>query len=61
MLMNGEEAPESPDDFDRLIIGSPNSSYLWIKYIAYYLKVDNRDSIFSYIECNVVVAVGGYW
>ena len=38
-LMSGENSPESPDEFDRLIIGSPNSSYLWIKYIAFYLKV----------------------
>lgn len=29
--------PESTEDFERLVLGSPNSSYLWIRYMAFLL------------------------
>lgn len=29
--------PESIEDFERLVLGSPNSSYLWIRYMAFLL------------------------
>ena len=31
-------APESADDFERLVLGSPSSSYVWIRYMAFLLK-----------------------
>ena len=31
--------PENEGDFERLLVGSPNSSYLWIKYMAFLLSV----------------------
>ncbi|KAI9482770.1 MAG: hypothetical protein EXX96DRAFT_647601 [Benjaminiella poitrasii] len=32
-------APQTANDYERLLIGSPNSSYLWINYMAYQLQL----------------------
>ena len=32
-------APESTADFERVLLGSPNSSYLWIQYMSFYLQM----------------------
>jgi rRNA biogenesis protein RRP5 len=32
-------APESTADFERLLLGSPNSSYLWIQYMSFQLQL----------------------
>lgn len=37
------KAPESTADFDRLLLGSPNSSYLWIQYMAFLLQLADVD------------------
>ena len=39
----GEAQPESPEDYERLILGDPNSSFLWIRYITYYLALTEVD------------------
>jgi rRNA biogenesis protein RRP5 len=31
--------PESNEDFERLLLGSPNSSYLWIQYMSFQLPL----------------------
>ncbi|KAJ7225707.1 hypothetical protein GGX14DRAFT_640485 [Mycena pura] len=31
--------PESNADFERLLLGSPNSSYLWVQYMSFQLQV----------------------
>lgn len=31
--------PESTADFERLLLGSPNSSYLWIQYMSFQLQL----------------------
>ncbi|KAL4069766.1 hypothetical protein V8B97DRAFT_2051647 [Scleroderma yunnanense] len=36
-------APESTADFERLLLGSPNSSYLWIQYMSFYLQMSEVD------------------
>ena len=36
--MDGTLVPESKDDFERLVIASPNSSFVWIQYMAFYLQ-----------------------
>ncbi len=36
-------APESNSDFERLLLGSPNSSYLWVQYIAFQLQISEID------------------
>jgi len=37
------QAPTSPSDFDRLLLAAPNSSYLWIQYMSYYLQLSDAD------------------
>jgi rRNA biogenesis protein RRP5 len=33
------KTPESNTDFERLLLGSPNSSYLWIQYMSFQLQL----------------------
>lgn len=33
------KAPESNADFERLLLGSPNSSYLWVQYMSFQLQL----------------------
>ena len=37
------KAPESTADFERLLLGSPNSSYLWIQYMSFQLQISEID------------------
>ncbi|XP_054974742.1 protein RRP5 homolog isoform X2 [Sorex araneus] len=37
-LMDPGRQPESADDFDRLVLSSPNSSILWVQYMAFHLQ-----------------------
>lgn len=34
-----DAAPKAADDFERLLLGSPCSSYLWIRYMAFLLSM----------------------
>ncbi|MEE6485919.1 hypothetical protein FKM82_014452 [Ascaphus truei] len=36
-LMDVHRQPQSAEDFDRLVLGSPNSSILWLQYMAFHL------------------------
>ncbi|XP_020823426.1 protein RRP5 homolog isoform X1 [Phascolarctos cinereus] len=36
-LMDPSWQPETADDFDRLVLSSPNSSILWLQYMAFHL------------------------
>lgn len=38
-LADSTADPKTPDDFDRILLGQPNSSELWAKYIAYHVAV----------------------
>ncbi|KAJ3043804.1 Protein RRP5 [Rhizophlyctis rosea] len=42
-LLEGDQAPEVAEDFERLLLGSPNSSYLWIKFMAFQLQMAEVD------------------
>lgn len=33
------KTPESTADFERLLLGSPNSSYLWVQYMSFQLQL----------------------
>merc|ERR1712023_627680 len=44
VLREGNLMPETPADFERMLVGEPNSSYLWIQYMAHYLKSVDIDS-----------------
>ncbi|KAK7059164.1 rRNA biogenesis protein rrp5 [Paramarasmius palmivorus] len=35
--------PESTADFERLLLGSPNSSYMWIQYMSFQLQLSEID------------------
>lgn len=35
--------PESTDDFERVLLGSPNSSFLWIQYMSFQLQLSEID------------------
>ncbi len=40
--LEGKEA-ESAEDFDRLLLATPNSSSLWVQYMAFYLHTAEVD------------------
>ncbi|XP_076757290.1 ribosomal RNA Processing 5 [Xylocopa sonorina] len=37
------QLPNSVDQFDRLVLGSPNSSIIWLQYMAYHLQTAEID------------------
>lgn len=39
----GEGAPESASDFERALLASPNSSFLWIQYMSFQLQLHEVD------------------
>lgn len=38
-MVDGGGVPTSADGFDRLLMGSPHSSYIWVQYAAFFLQV----------------------
>lgn len=38
MLVDPSREPETVDDFDRLVLVSPNSSIVWLRYMAFHLR-----------------------
>lgn len=38
-VLDPTQTPEMPEDFERMLIGTPNSSFIWIKYMAYLLEL----------------------
>lgn len=43
-LVDGTLVPASKDDFERLVIATPNSSYIWIQYVAFHLQSADVES-----------------
>eukprot|EP00250_Pteridium_aquilinum_P021384 c25103_g1_i1 orf=322-6036(-) len=41
--LEGDEAPESSEDFEKLVHASPNSSFIWIKYMAFLLSLGDAE------------------
>lgn len=37
-MLDSERAPEMADDFDQLVLQSPNSSIVWMRYMAFHLE-----------------------
>ena len=37
------KTPESNADFERILLGSPNSSYVWIQYMSFQLQISEID------------------
>lgn len=44
LLAEGKLLPETCDDFERLLVAQPNSSFLWVQYIAFYLQQVDVDA-----------------
>jgi len=42
-LLDASRAPQGPEDFDRLLMGNPNDSMLWLQYMAFYLHTTEID------------------
>ncbi|KAH7441212.1 hypothetical protein KP509_03G029000 [Ceratopteris richardii] len=42
-LVEGDNVPESIEDFEKLVHVSPNSSFIWIKYMAFLLSLGDAD------------------
>jgi len=38
-LRDAEEAPQTADDYERLLVGAPSSSYLWVQYMQLQLSL----------------------
>ena len=49
-LAEGGGVPTSADGFDRLLLGSPHNSYIWVQYAAFYLQVAEIDKARSILE-----------
>ncbi len=46
--LTGGKEPEGPDDFNKMLLASPNDSALWVRYMSFYLhttEVDKARSI----------------
>ena len=42
-LLSDTKTPESADAFDRALMASPNSSYMWVQYMAFHLQLTEMD------------------
>ena len=43
-LLDPNVPPETAEDFERLVLANPNSSFLWIKYMAFQLSLADTDA-----------------
>jgi hypothetical protein len=42
-LLSSSAAPQSAEDYDRLLIANPNNSFLWISFMALHMSMDEID------------------
>lgn len=49
-LANNPDSPETAEDFERLLVGDPNSSVLWIRYMAFCVSLSQIDKARSIAE-----------
>lgn len=45
-----KDVPKSEEEFEKLVRSSPNSSYVWINYMAFMLDVANVEKAHSIAE-----------
>lgn len=48
-----QDVPRTEDEFERLVRSSPNSSFLWIKYMAFMLSLADVEKARSIAERSV--------
>ena len=44
------QGPQSPDDFERLLIADPDNSHLWLQYMAFHLDLGDVDAVRAIAE-----------
>ena len=49
-VARGENLPKNNSDFEKLILGSPNSSVIWIRYMAYHVSINQIEKARSIAE-----------
>lgn len=58
--LKGDQAPETMDEFEALVRTSPNSSFVWIKYMAFMLQladVEKARAIAERFVCHLCLVV----
>lgn len=45
-----KDVPRTADDYEKLIRSSPNSSFIWLKYMAFLLSLNEVDKARSMAE-----------
>jgi len=48
--LNGEEAPETTDEFERLVVAQPNVSFVWVKYMAFLISLGDIPAARAVVE-----------
>lgn len=43
-LLSADSTPETAEDFERFLLAQPNSSFLWIQYMAFQLSLADIDA-----------------
>ena len=46
----GDTTPQTSDDFERLLLGSPHSSYLWLRYVDFTVSLAELDKARELLE-----------
>lgn len=47
---SGVQQPQTADDFDRLVLESPDSSLVWLRYVAYHLEMTEIERARAVLE-----------
>jgi rRNA biogenesis protein RRP5 len=50
-----EDIPQTPDDFEKLVRSSPNSSFIWIKYMSTLLDLADVEKARAVAERSVLL------
>ena len=56
-LLDAKHAPETAEEFERLVMSSPNSSFIWIKYMAFHLELTEIDKAREVRSSLIIVAL----
>jgi hypothetical protein len=56
-LLDAKHAPETAEEFERLVMSSPNSSFIWIKYMAFHLELTEIDKAREVCSSLLIVAL----
>ena len=48
--MDGDEAPETADEFERLLVAQPNVSFVWVKYMAFLISLGDIPAARAVVE-----------